>query len=888
MKKIATVAFAGLTLAGAALASPDPGAGDAPVVAGRPIVAVPRPSAARLEALLADTTRAPVGLRVREAPSPIELREFYDALMLQYGALLEGTSAIVRALDTAATPPRFGLTIADLRTRARAEALCGLLELPACEIVETKVADGTVESDAKTDEAPVDPDRPPRLKALPVPKVSSSPLAPMPGTKTDTDTPAPHRSAPVEIVVGRFEVPTDTLELPSFGLTTDTLVSAAVESAASAGTEEPDDAAPERASVGTEVAEPAGANVASSNTPVTAASEESIDAPSSEIAAEQTPSSEDAPVLVQGVVPVASAPTQKDSVPESVEVADAPAVAVAAPAVETPAAVVATGKAESAPAVSRGAEDTSAAGLLRRWLSGVRGLFGAETPEAPVQVAEVRPATPSMPAAPAAPASVVPVSAEPLPAMPVAAPESDPATKETTVASAQPVPAARSDGITRMPAIALPETPVVPLRTRPESVTPVAQAPAAPAETPSAVDTPVIVAAAPAETPESTAGTESSPVEETAPASVAPVVPVASDAPVVSVAPVVAETPEAVVPVEPASATPVEEPVATPSPEKAIAENAPVQAPPAKVASEPSSEKAEVAVADATKFTVREERPLPPPPKLRPARPPAEKKEKPAETDGTRPAETKKETPVAKTAPAAQAAEAKPARRATARPIRLEAPQAREAKPRETASRETKPEKRETAPASPDQVERPAPDAEGAIERVTSLPPRAPESEPAVSPQAIPTPVPPMATAQPVPVAPLAPAVGAPYPAPVVTLPSATQPVYPMPAPQPVRPAATRRATPTSGVLGSPTSIPMFAEFATVEGSENAWLELNRLRMVIPALVMRGFQLYAEPVSREGRIIYRVAAAGPMNEQILAEFCATVQRLGEECTVRVR
>lgn len=264
----------------------------------------------------------------------------------------------------------------------------------------------------------------------------------------------------------------------------------------------------------------------------------------------------------------------------------------------------------------------------------------------------------------------------------------------------------------------------------------------------------------------------------------------------------------------------------------------------------------------------RAETPLPLPPRPRPELPKSAKT--PAAHPETKPAETKdarvQSVKIEKSKP-----DASPASKAKAVAPAPVVPES--VLPAAEAPAPADPARERSRSLTGEEGEVPSPAAAPPVARTTEAAmeePRATEVPRPVA-EAVLTPVPQAIPAQP-------------SPAPAA---SQTAPASPM-APQPFVPSASRRTIPLSGVLSAPTSIPMFAEFGSVTGTENAWLELNRLRMVIPPQLLSGFQLYAEPVSREGALVYRIAAAGPMNAQILLDFCTALQRRGEDCAVRAR
>ena len=89
------------------------------------------------------------------------------------------------------------------------------------------------------------------------------------------------------------------------------------------------------------------------------------------------------------------------------------------------------------------------------------------------------------------------------------------------------------------------------------------------------------------------------------------------------------------------------------------------------------------------------------------------------------------------------------------------------------------------------------------------------------------------------------------------------------------------------GLLRTPSNEVLFAQIASVPTEEDAWLELNRLRMTLPRRITEGVRLYAEPAAIGGEQGWRIAAAGFSREDA-ARFCIQLAEVGEQCVVRER
>lgn len=93
-------------------------------------------------------------------------------------------------------------------------------------------------------------------------------------------------------------------------------------------------------------------------------------------------------------------------------------------------------------------------------------------------------------------------------------------------------------------------------------------------------------------------------------------------------------------------------------------------------------------------------------------------------------------------------------------------------------------------------------------------------------------------------------------------------------------------AKPGGRIFEQATVIPLFLEFAVLESSENAWLEMNRLRMVLPERFFEGLDLYAEPTGAGES--YRIAATGNWSPEEFESYCSAFSSYGETCQVMIR
>lgn len=115
------------------------------------------------------------------------------------------------------------------------------------------------------------------------------------------------------------------------------------------------------------------------------------------------------------------------------------------------------------------------------------------------------------------------------------------------------------------------------------------------------------------------------------------------------------------------------------------------------------------------------------------------------------------------------------------------------------------------------------------------------------------------------------------------------QPVEPLPqtpessAPGliPLDEPAPRGGAAPSVVRSRPADASVYIEFSTVGSAEDAWLEVNRLRLALPRSVLSGLDLYAEP---DGKGAYRVVASGGNSAPDLEGVCQVISsRYGESC-----
>lgn len=120
-----------------------------------------------------------------------------------------------------------------------------------------------------------------------------------------------------------------------------------------------------------------------------------------------------------------------------------------------------------------------------------------------------------------------------------------------------------------------------------------------------------------------------------------------------------------------------------------------------------------------------------------------------------------------------------------------------------------------------------------------------------------------------------------PVPSPVVALnpqgPRTIQPSAIGPGSNPMQAPQIQAQAPT------PPPPPQRAVIASVDGAENARLEVNRLRMAIPSNLLSGVQVFSEPM---GNNTFRVGVTGFSDPTRATNFCNQVRSQGESCQVR--